>query len=415
MGSFDWSQFFGGLGGGIGGLLSGGLNILGQRQTQNIQNRWQSNENEKNRQFQADEAMKAREWQEDFYQQYQSPEAQLASQMAGYKAQGINPALMFGGSSPSGGSVPSVSTPSGSSNGSGTTGGNAFSNLTNDIAQGFQVAEQLMGEQHRFKILENQAKMSAYQETIARLDSNQRKYFDTEIRNMFQRQYNRDAEQYDNDIKKIRHEKQQLDYLNQKSTVKGYEDKTNLEVQMIQDFNASIARSSSDISKAKLDKLELDFVSKTQTLREEILKNQKSISDAENEYKELKLNFLKANGFELGSDPQTGLFSRLFSVDSNEDITKSVEDFDEKLLTEDEETGITGWDVLSALLCFIPGAGILKLGGPLMKAGARIFGKSFSKLVQTANKISKTTKNKYRAHMYEKGKTDKFIWENPNL
>jgi hypothetical protein len=50
-----------------------------------------------------------------------------------------------------------------------------------------------------------------------------------------------------------------------------------------------------------------------------------------------------------------------------------------------------------------------------MKAGARIFGKSFSKLVQTANKISKTTKNKYRARMYEKGKTDKFIWENPNL
>lgn len=410
----DWSQFFGGLGGGLGGLLSGGLNLLGQRQTQNIQNRWQSNENEKNRQFQADEAMKAREWQEDFYQQYQSPEAQLASQMAGYKAQGINPALMFGGSSPSGGSVPSVSTPQGSSNGSGTTGGNAFSNLTNDIAQGFAVAEQLMGEQHRYRILENQAKMSAYQETIARLDANQRQYFDTEIRNMFQRQYNRDAEQYEIDIKKMRHEKQQLDYLNQNSTIKGYEDKTNLEVQMIQDFNASIARSSSDISKAKLDKLEQEFVSKTQTLREEILQNKKSISDAEKEYQVYKLNFLKENGFELSTEPQTALFSRLFSVDSNGDIT-NYSDFDSKLQSSDEQSGITGWEVLQALLCFVPGVGILKFGGPLMKAGAKIFGKTFTKLVQISTKLSKITKNKYRARLYEKGKTDKFIWENPNL
>lgn len=45
-----------------------------------------------NRDFQSAEAQKARQWQEDFYTQYQSPQAQVRQ----YQAAGLNPALMYG-------------------------------------------------------------------------------------------------------------------------------------------------------------------------------------------------------------------------------------------------------------------------------------------------------------------------------
>lgn len=49
----------------------------------------------------------AQQWSEDMYVKYQSPEAQISSQMQGFKDNGINPALMYGGSAPQGGSLPS--------------------------------------------------------------------------------------------------------------------------------------------------------------------------------------------------------------------------------------------------------------------------------------------------------------------
>lgn len=59
--------------------------------------------------FQSREAQLARQWQEDFYNQYQSPEAMMRQ----YQAAGLNPALMYGGAgSPS--SPPSTGIPSGS-------------------------------------------------------------------------------------------------------------------------------------------------------------------------------------------------------------------------------------------------------------------------------------------------------------
>lgn len=62
------------------------------------------------RQFQSAEAEKARQWQEDYYQQYQSPSAMMRQ----YEQAGLNPALMYGGAgSPS--TAPSTSVPSGSS------------------------------------------------------------------------------------------------------------------------------------------------------------------------------------------------------------------------------------------------------------------------------------------------------------
>lgn len=45
-----------------------------------------------NREFQSAEAQKARQWQEDFYTKYQSPQAQVRQ----YQAAGLNPALMYG-------------------------------------------------------------------------------------------------------------------------------------------------------------------------------------------------------------------------------------------------------------------------------------------------------------------------------
>lgn len=45
-----------------------------------------------NRDFQSAEAQKARQWQEDFYTQYQSPQAQVRQ----YQNAGLNPALMYG-------------------------------------------------------------------------------------------------------------------------------------------------------------------------------------------------------------------------------------------------------------------------------------------------------------------------------
>ena len=50
--------------------------------------------------------------QREFYQEFQSPEAQMKSQMAGMQAVGVNPALMYGGSMPSGGGSSAPAAPS---------------------------------------------------------------------------------------------------------------------------------------------------------------------------------------------------------------------------------------------------------------------------------------------------------------
>lgn len=77
-----------------------------QQQTMNFN----AQQAELDRQFQSAEAEKARQWQEDYYQQYQSPSA-LMSQ---YRDAGLNPALMYGQSGTSS-APPSTSVPSGAS------------------------------------------------------------------------------------------------------------------------------------------------------------------------------------------------------------------------------------------------------------------------------------------------------------
>lgn len=64
---------------------------------------------ELNRQFQSAEADEARQWQEDYYLKYESPQARIRQ----YEDAGLNPALLYGSNLGSG-SAPSTSVPSGS-------------------------------------------------------------------------------------------------------------------------------------------------------------------------------------------------------------------------------------------------------------------------------------------------------------
>ena len=69
--------------------------------------------------------------QKEFYQEFQSPEAQMKSQMAGMQSLGVNPALMYGGSMPSGGGSSSPAAPSSVSPTSGESLGSLITVMLN--------------------------------------------------------------------------------------------------------------------------------------------------------------------------------------------------------------------------------------------------------------------------------------------
>lgn len=69
---------------------------------------WNAQQAEANRSFQSAEAEKARQWQEDYYQQYESPQARIRQ----YEEAGLNPALLYGSQLGSG-NAPSTSVPAG--------------------------------------------------------------------------------------------------------------------------------------------------------------------------------------------------------------------------------------------------------------------------------------------------------------
>lgn len=71
---------------------------------------WNAQQAEANRSFQSAEAEKARQWQEDYYNQYESPQARIRQ----YEDAGLNPALLYGSQLGSG-SAPSASLPAGDS------------------------------------------------------------------------------------------------------------------------------------------------------------------------------------------------------------------------------------------------------------------------------------------------------------
>lgn len=69
---------------------------------------WNAAQAQENRNFQSAEADKARQWQEDYYQQYESPQARIRQ----YEEAGLNPALLYGSQLGSG-NAPSTSVPAG--------------------------------------------------------------------------------------------------------------------------------------------------------------------------------------------------------------------------------------------------------------------------------------------------------------
>ena len=71
---------------------------------------WNAAQAAENRSFQSAEAEKARQWQEDYYNQYESPQARIRQ----YEEAGLNPALLYGSQLGSG-SAPSTAVPTGDS------------------------------------------------------------------------------------------------------------------------------------------------------------------------------------------------------------------------------------------------------------------------------------------------------------
>lgn len=69
---------------------------------------WNASQAQDNRNFQSAEAEKARQWQEDYYNQYESPQAKIRQ----YEDAGLNPALLYGSQLGSG-AAPSTSVPAG--------------------------------------------------------------------------------------------------------------------------------------------------------------------------------------------------------------------------------------------------------------------------------------------------------------
>lgn len=101
-----------GLPAGIGGLFNIGSTILGNRanrKAQERQNAFNAEQARLNREFQSREAEIARDWQEEQYNKYSSPQAMVSQ----YRDAGLNPALMYGSNLQSG--TGSSSSPSGSS------------------------------------------------------------------------------------------------------------------------------------------------------------------------------------------------------------------------------------------------------------------------------------------------------------
>ena len=90
-------------------------------------------------QYSTEQADIAYQRQREFYQDFQSPEAQMRSQMNGMQSLGINPALMYGGTMPSGGGSSSPASPSSVAPTSGESLGSFISVMLNAAKVGAEI------------------------------------------------------------------------------------------------------------------------------------------------------------------------------------------------------------------------------------------------------------------------------------
>lgn len=110
------NNLFRNIGKGLGGLWKGIESLWnrvtgrGQTNAERAAQDFSAQQAQINRDFQSAEAQKARQWQENFYTQYQSPQAQVRQ----YQDAGLNPALMYGrGATPAASASTASNGPSG--------------------------------------------------------------------------------------------------------------------------------------------------------------------------------------------------------------------------------------------------------------------------------------------------------------
>lgn len=89
--------------------------------------------------FSSTQADIAYQRQREFYEDFQSPEAQMRSQMSGMQSLGVNPALMYGGTMPGGGGSSSPSAPSSVAPTSGESLGSFISVMLNALKVGAEI------------------------------------------------------------------------------------------------------------------------------------------------------------------------------------------------------------------------------------------------------------------------------------
>lgn len=157
--------------------------------------------NQANRNFQAQQAQIARDWQEDFYNKYSSPSAMVQQ----FKDAGLNPALMYGRGASVVGGVPSGASPTG-----GSQMQSDLSGLMNIVPSIIQMKEMIKNNESMRNMQNAQANMYDSQSSL-----------------------NKTAESVNNSIARLNDK--ELDWLSQqiiesKERVKGIEAKRLLDV-----------------------------------------------------------------------------------------------------------------------------------------------------------------------------------------
>lgn len=402
MGNFSWSDLLGGgIGSAVGGLfnwLEGDSNRKHQAEMQKNQNEWQKQENQDARNWQSEEALKAREWQEDFYEQYQSPEAQIASQMAGYKANGINPALMFGGSAPSGGSVPSSSAPSAANGSPGMVHSPQMDlgAMVQNFAAGVQITEQLFTAKDRFKEIEMDANIKEVNYEYQKLDYDDRKELKNQIREMKLWDYFKAKDELDISGERVIQSQQETELGRQaveqgkyKTDLAFEEWKTKLsknkkgETLLATELKADVLNKLRDAD-IKLDEHQLnDINEQIKAVERKIVDEDLSQEQSETAIKNFYKDHLQQYGVQPDANPFSFLLQSLHSVSSPDDLQASA-DFEKRCESIDPETGWDGWTVLLLIATtVIP-------YGRVAKAGTRIFGKLFPKVFEKFSSIRGT-------------------------